>query len=81
MKRSVVVVLVVLVVLTACSTNGWTAFSRRDFVNACIDGGLGSADFCKCWQRGIEAAGMSPDEVGDPDETTTGAMIDCRHLL
>lgn len=78
MKR---VIVVSLLIASACSASGWTALSRRDFVGACVDGGLGGVDFCKCWQRGIEAAGMSPDEVGDPDETTTGAMIDCRHLL
>lgn len=81
MKRLLTAFALALVVLTACSTNGWTALSRRDFVGACVDGGLGSVDFCKCWQREIEDSGMSPDEFGDPDETTTAAMVACRDLL
>lgn len=70
--------IVALVILGSCSA-GWSQEERLEFIGACQESGMGEGHylFCACWQDEIEKAGISPDEFGEPNDTTIAAMQEC----
>lgn len=74
-RSSVSLVGVVLALLVACSSAGWTSEQRDRFARFCEEGLSLKQGGCVCLQREIEDAGYSADDY-DNNEVSESKMAD-----